>query len=273
MTNEASSRNRLGLSAVRALMVEAFRIYRERFFMIVPIVAVTQVPYILGLLLERAYGPETPVTFLLDIASNVLFLAMYGAVAHVVAQHIAQPTINVGEAYRRAVRRLLPMLGVEIIIIVLGGIAILVGVFFASQLQFASPRTTTIGLGVTIVLVAIQAGVRLFAVLAIVLFEGRSPLAALKGSVRLVRGRWWWVFSVLAAALIISTSPFVIGLLLGATTGLVGDFALEVVSILTIPVSVIAGTLLYFDLRVRSEGYSMDKLAEELEVGRDPGPR
>ena len=171
MFNEASSRNRLGPSAVRALMVDAFRIYRERFFMIVPIVAVSQVPYILGLLLERAYGPETPATFLLDIANNVLFFGMYGAVAHIVAQHIAQPTINVGEAYRHALRRLLPMIGTEIIIVVLGGAGLGFGVFLASRIfSFASSRTFTIFLGVTVVLVTIYVGVRLFAVFAMGLY-------------------------------------------------------------------------------------------------------
>ena len=181
-TNRASAGRRSGaylgrgklmagtMRAVRALIGHTFRIYKERFFMIVPIAAIAQVPYILGLLVESAYGPETPVTFLLDIVSSVLLLGMYGAVAHVVAQHIAQPTVNAGEAYRRAVQRLLPMIGVEIITVVLGGTAIIVGLFLALQLPFASFMTKTIVLGVAVVLVAVYVGVRLFAVLAIVLF-------------------------------------------------------------------------------------------------------
>ena len=59
----------------------------------------------------------------------------------------------------------------------------------------------------------------------------------------------------------------------GATSGPAWSVALKVVSILSIPVSIDAGTLLYFDLRVRSEGYGLDTLAAELEVGRSADPR
>lgn len=49
---------------------------------------------------------------------------------------------------------------------------------------------------------------------------------------------------------------------------IVGDI---IGSILPTPVAIVGATLLYYDLRVRKEGYSLEALAEELHIKINSG--
>jgi len=84
------------------------------------------------------------------------------------------------------------------------------------------------------------------------LIEGCNMSTALSRSQQLVKNNW----------------PCVLGylLLLGVVTGAI-SFFLSVTLILpvfVVPVCVAGTTLIYFDLRVRKEGYTVEVLAKEL---------
>ena len=109
-----------------------------------------------------------------------------------------------------------------------------------------------------------------------VVVEGHKPTEALKRSFRLVRGSWWRVLAVLAVLLLVMfglgvvvTVPFAVSSwLVPGEASRVGDLIrlLGNITVLAVvpPVYAIAGTLLYYDLRVRKENYDMSELSREL---------
>ena len=98
----------------------------------------------------------------------------------------------------------------------------------------------------------------IFAFNVIVIENVRNPFDAFKRSSELIEGYWWRSFGMIlifnAIAVIINLSLRRIPILsmFGAA--------------LSCPIITIGYTLLYFDLRVRKEGYSLQKLAEELKI-------
>jgi hypothetical protein len=112
------------------------------------------------------------------------------------------------------------------------------------------------------------------------LSEGIGPAAALGRSFRLVRGRWWATFAALLVMyLIVAVISGILGLIVGATlvaatdSEVVAAVLLTIVnvvsSLITLPLFSAVLTIVYFDLRVRKEGFDLQLLAEG--VGEDAG--
>lgn len=113
----------------------------------------------------------------------------------------------------------------------------------------------------------------------VLLLEGIRGKGALKRSRQLVKGRWW---PTLAVVLLVALIQGVVqGVFLGIfgivslsgndVAGAVADFIGQTVSsALTTPLSAAVLTVLYFDLRVRKEGFDLELLARRL--GVEPGP-
>ena len=113
------------------------------------------------------------------------------------------------------------------------------------------------------------------------LFEGARGRHALRRSFNLVRGRWWPTFGTILIATIIATVvQGVFGAFLGllffvdGVSPLFSLVAAGVVGILgtalTTPFQAAIITLIYFDLRVRKEGFDLQLLAERM--GTTPEP-
>lgn len=114
--------------------------------------------------------------------------------------------------------------------------------------------------------------------LPIVLLEGGRPLAVMRRSAELVRGRWWHTFGTyLVAMIILGIITSLLGaLLLGVTGASHADYAGRVLlsaavgsvtGIITMPFLAAVIVLIYFDLRVRKEGFSLRELATLLGRG------
>ena len=104
------------------------------------------------------------------------------------------------------------------------------------------------------------------------LSEGLGPVAALGRSFQLVKGRWWPTFgAVLVMYLIVIVISGILGVLFGAT--LIASLDSEAVaaviytivntlsSLITLPLFAAVLTIIYFDLRVRKEGFDLSLLA------------
>jgi hypothetical protein len=110
------------------------------------------------------------------------------------------------------------------------------------------------------------------------LIEGRRGSGALRRSFRLVRGRWWPSAAVLAVAAVMTSlvGGAIEGVLVAifiagsnrsvALTVVVVSLAAAVSAILTRPFAAAIRTILYYDLRVRHEGYDVALLAEQLGI-------
>ncbi len=110
------------------------------------------------------------------------------------------------------------------------------------------------------------------------LSEGLGPVAALGRSFRLVQGRWWPTFgALLVMYLLVIVISGILGALLGATLiAAVDNEAVAAVfftiintlsSLITLPLMASVLTVVYFDLRVRKEGFDLQLLARG--VGQD----
>ncbi len=168
---------------------------------------------------------------------------------------------------------------------------------FRSSLRFAVRRLPsllwlTIVMSVLLLLAFIAfiiPGIYLFAAWAVsspvLLIEGPRGMKALQRSRRLVAGQWWstatvllvsslmvsivvGIFQAVLLAIVFSTSDsLVVGVALITLAGAIG-------SVLVQPFQAAVRTVLYYDLRVRKEGYDVELLAEQLglETASLPGP-
>jgi len=139
-------------------------------------------------------------------------------------------------------------------------------------------------LGMTLLLVI--PGIWLFVMYAVavpaLLLERIGPVAGLKRSYRLVKGRWWPTFGALLVSYVLAgivgalvqgvitiipslladgnTAALAFGSAVGGTLG----------AVITTPYSAAVVALVYFDLRVRKEGLDLQLLARDAGVERDP---
>ncbi len=118
--------------------------------------------------------------------------------------------------------------------------------------------------------------------LPVLLVEGVGGFGAVRRSVSLVRGRWWPTFGTVIVAYVITTVlTLVVAAVVGAT--ILADSGNEVLVAIvltlanvlsyavTLPILAAVATLVYFDLRVRKEGFDLHLLAERMgETGLAP---
>lgn len=185
---------------------------------------------------------------------SILAIAFVSAACvHAVSSAYLDHPLSIGESVRFGARRLLPLLGMLIVLY--------------------------IGLGVAFVLLIIP-GIWLYAAWGVatpaLLIEHVGPLRALRRSFRLVKGRWWATAGVLLVSFLMTTivSSIVSGILtaiaLTSSSPSIGFAVLisllsGVVSALIVqPFQATVVTVLYYDLRVRREGYDLHLLAEQL---------
>jgi hypothetical protein len=116
-------------------------------------------------------------------------------------------------------------------------------------------------------------------VVQVIMVEGVTIKRALRRSFELVRGSWWRVFGVTVVLLlvvlglrIVLSIPFAIvlqGLSIDQASALGGGVLISgatISSIIALPVLFIFSTLLYYDLRVRKEKYSLIDMSSETGI-------
>jgi hypothetical protein len=137
-----------------------------------------------------------------------------------------------------------------------------------------------IGLGLSAVALLIPfiwLGVSWSIAFPVLIAEGNRGTGALRRSFRLVRGRWWPTFGVLALGFMFQ---FFVGLVFGIPlsllaqrwdSGSVAAIAVRTVvsvisSVITTPFMSAVLVLIYFDLRVRKEGFDLELLSQGVGI-------
>jgi hypothetical protein len=189
----------------------------------------------------------------LEVASLLGAALVTAACVKAISDAYLDRAPTIGESLRFGLRRLLRVIGLQIV--------------------------TFIGLALAFIALIVP-GIWLYAAWSVavpcLLIERRGIFRALGRSRRLVKGRWWPTAGVLLVATIMVgvIAGVIDGLLVGiagvsdqssvvlaaVTTALAG----VVGGVITEPFRASAVTVLYYDLRVRREGYDLHVLADQL---------
>ena len=117
----------------------------------------------------------------------------------------------------------------------------------------------------------------------VLLVENVRGMKALGRSFSLVKGRWWATFGTLIVAYLLITIvqlplSFVLGVMFAAvdsevTMAIVTTFVTIVGYAISLPLGAAITALIYFDLRIRKEGFDLELLAQRIghEDGAIPG--
>lgn len=240
------------------LLNETFLVYGRHLRRIIGLGAVLHAPVsFAGLIL----GNGAAAFFVEGALRFPASIFVYGAIVFAVGQQYVTGDIGIEKCYSRVWWRVVSLAMLTLILSV--SVILGVGLFF---------------LLVPLVLLMVYLVYWSVAVPTVML-EGSSPIEALRRSFRLVRHQWWRVFGIsvvvglvsLGLALVMSLPFQVISWIAApeAATTLSGavEFLGELAVVLVVPpVGAIAGTLLYYDLRVRKEGFDMPSLSREMGV-------
>jgi hypothetical protein len=262
----------IGAMTVGDILDRSLKILLARFGTFYAIDLIVLMPLLLFQLAQPALlDPTNQTEALLAFPIIMLFFLVLQPIAtaaalHVIAKEFVDEKVGVGDALGFAMGRFLPLLGTSI----LAGLAILAGV---------------IGCFIGIIIVAIY----LAFTSQIVVVEGRSGGDALSRSYNLVKGQFGRVFGILfLVGLIGGVAQFAAGMLAvalppfeqvpqGLGVAIVVNWPNHVaVTIVGFLVQVAAGTfgaiaatLLYFDSRIRKEGFDLELMATRM--GRPDG--
>ena len=269
-----------------ALLDESFRVYRANFWQFVAIAAVPAAANVLANVFFATGEPPLAVLgAIMILAYIVLSIVAVGAIVFGVARHYVRGEVDVVECYSHAFQVGVLLIAQGIVVTVALGAAFVAGIVMVvvgafAQLggdgaETAGQALLVIGGLLTLagVVIAVWLGVNWFCAAHAVVIEGKGPIAGLGRSWNLVRGSWWRIFGIglvfaiviVVAAMVISIPIGIIGGLAFAAVGggIVASIGGGAATILVTPFAYIAGTLIYFDLRVRKEGFDLDVLAAE----------
>lgn len=217
------------------------------------------------------------------LASLLLTPLVYGIAVHVAATGYRRGgQIDPMDSLRAAGRRYPALLG-AVILMFLVPLGIYLAALILMIAAFALDAVALIVLGFIAVLagvvVAVIAVVRLVLTIPALMIEGLGPVQALRRSNALVKGKTGLVLGTMLVVAIITTIigivltyPFnAIGTGVGYSVGAVVTTVGQILSgLVTNPLMGAALVLVYFDRRVRKEGYDLTELAGELGEPQDP---
>lgn len=250
----------------------AIRLYRARFVPFLTISLLVYVPYIALMLLLRyavagaphyvqtAFGPRavaSPSAQLVGLLGRLLvpivvLPLVQGALTYNISAEFLGESISAGASYRRAARRLLPMLGTQIaagFVITLGYLLLIVpGVIFSIWYMIVQP---------------------------IVLLETLSGSRAMSRSHELMKGNLGKGFLLavvvgLVYGFVVFGGAALLGAIGLARNEVVLQTLTDLATALVLPFQIGAPILLYYDLRIRKEAFDLQTLAASLPQTKAP---
>jgi hypothetical protein len=261
--------NVLGPRNVRGIFGETFKIIGRNLLSLLAIVASVQVPLwvaIFGIISILGIASQKPsIIGLIGVGLLVILAYAFlgGALIHAVSEQFVRQKVHIGRAYDFAWGRLWPLAGVSILISLFGSLV--------AMLSNIHPF-----LAVVCFCVAIYFMVHWACALQAVLLEALGPFKALSRSFALAQGNSWRILGfssvVFMIFFVLSSVGKILLLLIAPTVAPTPSFTLLYMTFIFIPAFLIGGiayTLLYYDLRVRKEGYNLESLAKELHIEID----
>jgi hypothetical protein len=253
--------------SISGIIDRAFTLYRRNFVRFITLVAVIQVPIALISLLwramfDRGVPDPTDAGSLFARAGALFFSAMTTMVGNALCQGALTRSVSdaymgnettVEQTFLAVMPKLLPLIGASILtglIVGLGFMLLVVpGVIFALWLFVTTPS---------------------------IVVENQGITAAMSRSKALTSGNLGKVFAVSLLVLLITIVVSIpLGIVVGSIPAIVfggdsmmGKFFIElagvIAQILAMPIGAAAGVLLYYDLRIRKEGFDLQMLSQSM---------
>ena len=279
------------------LLDSTFSVYRRKFLTILAIAALFQLPYVaLQSLVEpsplaklqsveqhtpataaaaqqelsKMLGPGLVIFGIALVYYLLLIPLMQAATIQVVSgDYLDRPT-NFGAALRGTGGRLWDLAG---LVLLEFGVAVVGPLFLILALAVVGAGAIAALLMVAWVAYAVVVLIKMSLGVPALILENLPPVAALRRSWRLTHG-WFWRIALLYLVITIVSSVVStvvaapVSLLVGAA-GSISAISAEtlaggLVNILTSPLTLIALTLVYYDIRIRREAFDIEMLAQSL---------
>jgi hypothetical protein len=257
--------------SVGELLDKAFHIYRAYFLKLIGITAIPMIPATLLIILSTIYVHDSRIAtivegFISDIAIVALIPAISGA-------YLGR-TLTIGQSYSSGLKRYLSVIGGSILI----GMAILAPVliifFCLIFIPIIGPLLALLAL-LPAIPIMFFFGTR-WAVYAIcIVLENTGASNGLRRSWNLTSKYFWRVMGTSTAStilvyLIVLLPGLVIGYLLTALglhsieSQALQQAATQILSVISLPFNIAVQVLIYYDLRIRVEGFDLSFATQQL---------
>ena len=244
---------------IKNIFEQAFQLYRSNFLKFICIILLIKGPYIvlenflMELIVKSSAAEASYSTLLFLRFLELIFIApvLTAVMAIPISKRLLDREVGIAETYYGVLRRCFPLLGTVLlygIIIGIGYVILIIpGLIFWIWLAFI-PQT--------------------------VMIDGEGGISAMKRSKYLVKG-YFSKTLILLMLLFVATSMITAVIALGITwlfsslgqySEPLGTGAANVISVILEPFKMVAITFLYYDLRIRKEGFDLEIMAEELEA-------
>ncbi|HWP57102.1 MAG TPA: hypothetical protein VNL14_04330 [Candidatus Acidoferrales bacterium] len=257
---KAGETPRLEPMTMGGLLDRAFRLYMENCPLMLGITAAAYVPlYAIQLVMEAGIGESGAARHNLTIIfSQLLFMILWmslalpvatGAATYAISERYLGREVTVGQALGRACRRLWTLTGAQIAVmvrVVIGFLLLLIpGILWWLSYALVVP---------------------------VVLIEGRKAAPSLRRSWELVKGNRGKVFVVLV---VVNALQWLSTFGVRSVSGLAVDLesmtgkllytaVSDAVVVFLTPLAIVADILLYYDFRIRKEGFDLEMLSRAL---------
>jgi len=250
----------------------SFRLLRQSYVQLAAVTAVVLLPYIVLVALLGVDMLHPGRVFGLSMVLIICAVLAEGAIVVAVSESYLEGTARVSDALATAARRLPGLIGALIlrgVVIGVGMVALLVVPAVAFALLLGKNSGVLIGLLVLLCIAPlIYLILRTLFVTAVLMLEKTGAMNSVSRSWSLAGGQMWRVLLTMLLAWVIYGAVFTI-LSLGVNLVLARNPTVSavvgaIIMCFAYPFLGVVTTLLYYDLRVRKEGFDLEIMTEQL---------
>lgn len=253
-----ASMSRMEPADVGGLLDRVFKMYLGNFAQMVGTLAIVYVPYVAVtmfwqrvLMREGSLGGMALGLLAFFVLTFVFMPLGTGATTYAVSERYLGRRISIGQSYSRASGRLWTIVGSGILVglvVTLGFLLFCVpGILFMLSYAVVIPVVVLDGLGVTASM-----------------DRSKALAGGHRGRVFLVLLVLWLLYGILMAGSLFAFITFVGPMQPGQSPPLILEVVQNIIALLATPLFTIAAVILYYDLRVRKEGFDLEMLSRAM---------
>ena len=265
---------RLRARSVTEIVDAAFQLYRRDALEYILVTAVAYSPILIAQLmlfgaLGRGnaavdFGTFGPLWFVLVILGFIGYAVMVAVVSKFSSEVYLGRSPDLAAIIRTALPKVFPLIGASLVF----GLLVSLGIFlFAISIAVWGPVTGSIGFLLAVVW-ALWVVARYFAVFQLIILENRGVIESFSRAAALSRGQRGHVILTLFLVILIVTVVAIAVMTVAALlpSQMAAGVVQMIYTVVAYPLIGIAQMILYYDLRIRAEGYDIEVMTGALGV-------